>query len=336
MNVGDALLVGPVRLLELTQALAALGQRHHLLGMRGVRLLAHLLLELAQAILGRGRGRRRLRQSLRRGSRRRSRMEIELARQRRVVPGHLLAGGGCKHVAAHLDHHGRQRAAGLAHGLGQRRREGRVARRAVHRHVAGLGRVGDERPDARLQLRKPLAECRRARAHAARERARQRVVAAGIEEDDVGLRLAPELHLLQDEVDRHGLEVEIALARELRVDRDQEVAPAHLQPVPGVEQHRHVGLAERAGEVAHLEVEAALVEVEPDDDLEPRLLQRGGDVLGVVDGIGERRRMHVGGVADDEREALLGLSRPGERGRCPGQRQGEEGQSTRHDVPPMQ
>ena len=109
---------------------------------------------------------------------------------------------------------------------------------------------------------------------AAREIARERVVAAGVEEQDIGLRLP--LHRALDEVEPDHLEVERRGGIGLRVDRDQVVLPAHLQPVPGVEEEADGRTPQRAGELGHLAVEGGLVEVDAFDDLEVELAQRGG------------------------------------------------------------
>ena len=116
------------------------------------------------------------------------------------------------------------------------------------------------------------------------------IVAAGVEEHDVGLVGAAELHLLQDEIEVDGVEVEVALALQLGIDGNEVVAPDHLQPVPGIEEDGDVGVFEQVGEVAHLGVELALVDVDAEDDVEPGALERGGDVVGVVDRVGERAR----------------------------------------------
>ena len=103
------------------------------------------------------------------------------------------------------------------------------------------------------------------------ERARfraKRIVAAGVEEHDVGLVGAAELHLLQDEVEVDGVEVEIALALHAGIDGHEIVAPGDLQAVAGIEEDGDVGVLQQVGEVADLGVERALVDVDAEDDLE--------------------------------------------------------------------
>ena len=69
-----------------------------------------------------------------------------------------------------------------------------------------------------------------------------------------------------------------------------------------------------------LGVERALVEVDAEDDVEAGGLQRRGNLVGIVDRIGELRDLLVGRVADHERDALF---RGG--GECEDEGGGEEG-----------
>ena len=74
----------------------------------------------------------------------------------------------------------------------------------------------------------------------ARQVRRQRIVAAGVEEDDVGARVG--FHAAQHEIEVDGAEVEIGLGLDLCVDRHQIVLAGDLQSVAGVKQQRHVGV----------------------------------------------------------------------------------------------
>jgi hypothetical protein len=53
--------------------------------------------------------------------------------------------------------------------------------------------------------------------------------------------------------------------------------------VPGIEKDGDVGALQQLGEVAHLVIEGALVEVDPEEDVEARSLERGRDLVGVID-----------------------------------------------------
>ena len=75
--------------------------------------------------------------------------------------------------------------------------------------------------------------------------------------------------------------------------------------MPGVEENAGIGVGQRTGEVAHLQVEGPLVEVEPEQHLDADLFQRGRHVGGIVGGIGERARVRIGRIADDQRDAFL-------------------------------
>ena len=172
----------------------------------------------------------------------------------------------------------------------------------------------------------------RARPHRAGEIARQRIVAAGVEDDDRRLALAVDLHLAQHEFELHRLELEVALALELGVDRHQVVLRADLQPVPGVEEQRDVGIGELVGEGPQGAVELAPVGVERLDDLEADGLQGRRHVARVVQRVGERRGALIGAVADDQRDARLGengAAPPSERAK-----RNEQSQQPTHRVLP--
>src|SRR5262245_45346038 len=116
--------------------------------------------------------------------------------------------------------------------LEQRPRERRVASAPVKGNVAGLRRIADQRAAASLYLRETAPDGCRACAHSPREVACQGVVAAGIEKQDIGARLA--LHGPLHEVKAQELEVETGGVLQLSVNRDQVVLAINLQPVPGI------------------------------------------------------------------------------------------------------
>ncbi len=66
-----------------------------------------------------------------------------------------------------------------------------------------------------------------------------------------------------------------------------------------------IGGRNNARELAHLGVEGPLVEIEPQDHAEARVIERRRHLVGVIRGVGEGARMHVSGVADDQRDPLL-------------------------------
>ena len=100
-----------------------------------------------------------------------------------------------------------------------------------------------------------------ARAHGAGEVARQGIVPAGIEKQDVGLGLP--LHRPVHEFETHHLEVQGRKVPQLGVHRHQIIVPRHLQPMARIEEHRHLGALQRTGEVAHCWSNAALSRSKP-------------------------------------------------------------------------
>ena len=143
-----------------------------------------------------------------------------------------------------------------------------------------------------------------ARAEPARQVRRQRIVAAGVEENDVGPRVG--LHAAQHQIEIDGAEIEIGLGLDLGVDRHEIVLAGDLQSVAGVEQQRHVGVRQLFAEAPHRRAHALIIEVEPADHLEAQSLQRRRHVGGVVGRVLQLRRVLVGGVADHQRHALVG------------------------------
>ena len=109
------------------------------------------------------------------------------------------------------------------------------------------------------------------------EVARQRIVAAGVEEQDVGLGLA--LHGLLHEIETHGLDAQCGGARKLGVHRHEVVHARDLQAVARIVEHAGVGAGKRAFEFEDLAVHGALVEVGAEDHREAQRLERGGHVL---------------------------------------------------------
>jgi hypothetical protein len=187
---------------------------------------------------------------------------------------------------------------------------------AVSRFLSGGRRKGDQGVAAgRLHAREPAPELRAAlkRGQAAAEILGQRIVAAGIEEDEVGRRLG--FHQPDDgvELDRLGGEQELVL--EPGIGGDQVVPVIHLQAVARIEEQADLRLVERARELLDGLGEVLLIEVASEQHLEPELLQRLGDVGGVVAGIAQGRGVRVGRVPDHQGDATLGACRLGQQ-RC--------------------
>ena len=90
-----------------------------------------------------------------------------------------------------------------------------------------------------------------------------------------------------------------------RVDRHQVVARRDLQAVPGIEEYGHVGLLQRAGEVAHLAVEATLVRSRPRITSKPTSFRATAMSLASLIGLVSDTGLHVGRVADDQGDPFL-------------------------------
>ncbi len=193
----------------------------------------------------------------------------------------------------------------LTHLVGQRHREGPVGAAAVSGDVAGLRGERDQRAFRRAHLRQPAGNPPRAETA-------KRIVAAGVEDDDVEPR-AGAVHLLQHKVGIDHLKVDVLHARGIGIDRQQPVLSLHLHAVPGVIEQRHVGTLDLPAEVLHELLEMGLVEVglgAAADHRKAETSQRVCDQLCVIAGIGEPLDMPISGVADHQRDAVLILLRP--------------------------
>ncbi|MCY1517586.1 hypothetical protein D9M68_522720 [compost metagenome] len=232
------------------------------------------------------------------------RLQHHLAGQRGIVPGHLLAAGCRKNVAAHLDQLAGDVASRLAEMLEQRRCKGRVSPAAVERDIAGLGGKGDQRADAGADLGKSAADRGRSGAHGAGEIDRERIVATGIKQHDIDPGAA--LHRRQDQVHRHRLEIEIDMGGELGVDRGKIIFAVHLKTMAGIVEKRQIGAIQTVDEIAQYAPHAREVEIHTGHHLEAEPFELGRHVGSVIAGIGQRRHMLIGGIADDQRHALLG------------------------------
>jgi hypothetical protein len=185
----------------------------------------------------------------------------------------------------------------------QRAGIGGIAALAVVGDLLRLRREAHERTHAAADGGKPASDVEGARAHGSGEAARERIVAAGIEEEDAGLCAA--LHRALHRLQAYHLHVERRDARQLRIDGDQIVLARYQQSVPGVEEHRRPGGLESSGEVADGLVESGLVEIEGLDDVKAEPCQGGADVDGIVSRVFEPRGVPIGGIADHEGDALL-------------------------------
>ena len=98
-----------------------------------------------------------------------------------VLPGDLVAAGRGEHVLAHRDHHRGDVLAGRVEVAEQRLGEEAVPPEAVVGDVVGLGREGEEEARGVADAGEPVAFWAAERGG----RGGERVVAAGVEEDEV-------------------------------------------------------------------------------------------------------------------------------------------------------
>ena len=135
----------------------------------------------------------------------------------------------------------------------------------------------------------------------------ERVVAAGVEDDDVHavVRLA---HAVEQLLHVHRVRHHVGLALDATGDRDEVVVAVDLHPVAGeVEEADAVG-AELGAEVVDRLLHLLLRRVDLEVDFEVRAFERAGDRLGVVARV-RQRGAGVVGVADHEREARVAAER---------------------------
>ena len=116
--------------------------------------------------------------------------------------------------------------ASLTDGGRQRLCVGTVAIGAVLRHTAGLRRIGDQGAFRRAHLGE-------AAARGAKPRGAERIVSAGVEDQQVELGPGA-VHLTQHEIDVDHLEIDIRLSGRIGADGNEVVRPAHLHAMAGV------------------------------------------------------------------------------------------------------
>ena len=136
----------------------------------------------------------------------------------------------------------------------------------------------------------------------------ERIVAAGVENDEPQFlgRLDRDQHAIQ----RERLVVDVGVALQLCIDRNQIVRAVHLDAVAGVIDDGDVGIAGTVGEIAQRAAGFGRGQIAAGiDDVEAGLLQRRGDLGAVVNRVGKLRDVPVGGIAEHQRDALLGKRR---------------------------
>ena len=232
--------------------------------------------------------------------------EGEVRGQRRTLPRRLLAIGRVVHFEANaleqlFDRHVRHLSE-----LHESRDIRAVAVAAVERFGARRGRVADDRAVRRIDDRKAAAGV---------VDLRERVVAAGIEQDDTQPardRFQRRHHV--DQTDR--VADQIVRRRDLGIDRDEIVFARELHAMPGIVDHRHGVLSaggDLGGKVLHDLEHVVLRQVGRGDHLEAGRVEQLCHRSRIVAGIGEIRRVLVVRIADHQRDALLRTAQRGWR-----------------------
>ena len=136
------------------------------------------------------------------------------------------------------------------------------------------------------------------------------IVAAGIEDDQpqalgaVGRRHQP--------LQRDRLVVGVAVAGQPRVDRNEVIDAADLEPMAGIVDDGDIGLVGGRFELADRALEFEIADIEQDvDRVEAGIAEHLGDRARIPRRIGKLRNGLVAGIADDQRHALLGPRRIG-------------------------
>ena len=218
-------------------------------------------------------------QRLRRRIARRFASEVELPRQRRILPRDLRAAGGGNDVAAHRDHHRRNVDARRGDMAEQRAREWAVAAGAVVGDVVGLGGEGDQ------EIRR-VADPRQPRRVQRDVEVFERIVAAGVEEDEVdAVRLRQPL---EHAVETNGALVDVVDAAQLR--RRPGSGNCGRRPAGRGRRNRTARRRRppRCGAKSSIACcMPRLVEIDAERHGEAERLQRVGDVARVVGRVGE-------------------------------------------------
>ena len=111
----------------------------------------------------------------------------------------------------------------------------------------------------------------------------QRIVAAGVQEYEIGLRLR--LHESDNWLKLDCLGRDEKLVLKPRIGGDKVILLIDLQRMAGVEQQPDLGAFELAGEYIKPPTKATLIKVEPEIDFEAHLFQRRCKIVCIILGI---------------------------------------------------
>ena len=220
--------------------------------------------------------------------------EIKVAFERCRLPWHLLALRISAHIGTHPLEHILNLAARLADRRQQMLRIQAIGAAAVACNRTRRSGIGHQSPHRCVHLGQTGL--------AGTGAARKRVVAAGIQNHDVG-NIAGCFHLVE-----HGLGVNCAVGNLIfpintGTDRNQIIAAFDLHAMSGVIEQAGTTRTQFVAKLAQRRQHGALVNVFPGNHSKPGLLQSQGDGMGVIDRIGQRPFL-VSTITDHQGNAL--------------------------------
>ncbi len=132
----------------------------------------------------------------------------------------------------------------------------------------------------------------------------KRIVPAGVEDHQP--KLLCRFDRQQHAVERQRFIVNVGVALEFGVDRNQIIATVHLDAVTGVIDHGNVGVARSVGEIAQHAAGLCRRKIMAGiDHVKPGVLQGRRDGGAIVDRVGKPRHVLIGRIADHQRHALV-------------------------------
>lgn len=175
---------------------------------------------------------------------------------------------------------------------------------AIERGLAGTGGKGNQRALSRLHLGEASLHIDGAGGLGRADLRRERIVTAGIQEYELHLRVRHRLIEREVDIDRRA-QLDVHLGFQVCVDRQQVVHAVHGDPVAGIKEYRDIGAFTLLAELEKLCSHGVAGEVGALDDIESDIAQHPGHRPGIDCGVGELRDILIGGVPDDEGDALV-------------------------------